>query len=118
LDRKDTTTEYGGVLEATEGDAHRVVLFRPRARDRLNDEMFVASTDMIRFSDRALGHYHLQVQDKRMSREAGPSDGDLVYASASGRTCLVFTSIGSDTLNADFYTPDGEIVDLGLLVQP
>lgn len=115
LDRRDTTTEYGGILETASGDsgAYRAVLFRPRARDRVSDEAFVASGDMIRFSDRALVHYHLQVSDERLSNLAGPSLGDLQYAAVSGRTCLVFTSIGADILNVDVYTPDGEILDLG-----
>lgn len=117
LDRRDESTEYGGVLDLAvdpEGDGpYRAVLFRPRARDRVSDDRFVASGDMIRFSDRALAHYHMQVQRARMSRQAGPSDGDLLYAAESGRTCLVFTSVGRETLNADVYTPDGQIIDLG-----
>lgn len=113
LDRRDESTEYGGVLDLAEDGSYRAVLFRPRARDRISDDRFVASGDMIRFSDRALAHYHLQVQRPRMSREAGPSDGDLLYAAESGRTCLVFTSIGKGILNADVYTPDGQIIDLG-----
>lgn len=115
LDREDETTEYGGIVETGEGASYRAVLFRPRARDRVNDEAFVASGDMIRFSDRALAHYHMQVSKERLSRFAGPSDGDLLYASVSGRTCLVFTSIGSDILNVDVYGPDGMILDLGYL---
>lgn len=115
LDRADETTEYGGIVETGSGDVYRAVLFRPRARDRIDDEAFVASGDMIRFSDRALAHYHMQVSDRRLSRFAGPSDGDLLYASLSGRTCLVFTSIGVDILNVDVYAPDGMVIDLGYI---
>ncbi len=118
LDRQDTSTEYGGVIDLADDGGHRAVLFRPRARDRVSDERFVASSDMIRFSDLALAHYHLQVQRKRLSGQAGPSDGDLLYAAESGRTCLVFTSVASDTLNVDLYTPDGVILDLGLVTAP
>lgn len=118
LDRNDTSTEYGGVIDAGQDDDYRIVLFRPRARDRTGDDRFVASTDMIRFSDRALVHYHLQVQRQRMGRQAGPSDGDLLYAADSGRACLVFTSVASDQLNVDYYTPDGVVIDLGLIQQP
>lgn len=118
LDRRDTATEYGGVLEFTDSGEPRMVLFRPRARDRLRDDMFVASGDMIRFSDLALAHYHLQVQKARMGREAGPSDGDMLYAAASGRTCIVFTSVASDGVNADVYTPSGAVVDLGVVNRP
>lgn len=115
LDRLDTTTEYGGILEAGEQDRFRVVLFRPRARDRISDDRFVASGDMIRFSDRAIAHYHLQVQKPRLGRLAGPSEGDLLYAADSGRNCLVITSVASDTLNLDLYMPNGVILDLGMI---
>tara|TARA_R110000782_G_scaffold20398_3_gene55085 strand:+ start:11689 stop:13194 length:1506 start_codon:yes stop_codon:yes gene_type:complete len=118
LDRKDTATEYGGVLEFAETGEPRMVLFRPRARDRLSDDMFVASGDMIRFSDLGLAHYHMQVQKARMGRQAGPSDGDMLYAAASGRTCLVFTSVASDGVNADLYTPSGAVIDLGIVNRP
>jgi hypothetical protein len=118
LDRRDETTEYGGVLEFGDEGQARVVLFRPRARDRLSDDRFVASGDMIRFSDLALAHYHMQVQKMRMGRVAGPSDGDLLYAADSGRTALVFTSVASDGLNADVYGPDGVIIDLGTVRAP
>ncbi|RMH30492.1 MAG: hypothetical protein D6692_02265 [Planctomycetota bacterium] len=118
LDRADDTTEYGGVIESDGEGGFRPVLFRPRARDRLGDEMFVASGDMIRFSDRALAHYHMQVSEKRLSNQAGPSAGDLMYAANSGRTCVVFTSIGSGQLDADVYSPAGEVIDLGLIVSP
>jgi hypothetical protein len=118
LDRRDESTEYGGILEAAEGGLFRVVLFRPRARDRTGDDRFVASGDMVRFSDRAIGHYHLQVQKPRMGRLAGPSDGDLLYAADSGRNCLVFTSVASDLLNVDIYMPNGVIIDLGMIPVP
>ncbi len=118
LDRRDESTEYGGILEAAEAAGYRAVLFRPRARDRIGDDRFVASGDMIRFSDRALAHYHLQVQKPRMGRLAGPSDGDLLYAADSGRNCLVFTSVASDQLNADLYMPSGVIIDLGMIAIP
>src|SRR5690606_32750633 len=52
LDKKDTSTEYGGILEEDSDTGFRAVLFRPRSRDRLSDQMFVASDDMFRFSDR------------------------------------------------------------------
>ena len=58
IDREDYTTEYGGVIESgldSNGAAgFRAVLFRPRARDRKGDNQFVASEDLIAYSDRAL----------------------------------------------------------------
>jgi hypothetical protein len=118
LDRRDRKTEYGGVVEAVstaDGRAGeiRAVLFPPRPRDRVNDERFIASQDMIEYSDRGLAHYHLQVQKAKNYKYAGPSSGDLRYAALSGRSCVVFTSLGEDRLGVDYYQPDGATIDLG-----
>lgn len=118
LDRRDTTTEYGGVIESVGpagAESFRILLFRPRERDRVGDDQFVASDDMLRYSDRALAHYHQQVQRTRNSKYAGPSDADVRYAERSGRTCVVFTSINSRTLNVDYYQPGAIVIDLGVL---
>ena len=73
---------------------------------------------MIEQGDRSLAHYHFHAQEPRNSSYAGPSPADLAYAARLGRTCLVFTSVGSDTLNADLYQPDGVVLDLGELRRP
>jgi hypothetical protein len=118
LDRNDKKTEYGGVVEAVNAPDGslaqiRAVLFPPRPRDRVGDEQFIASRDMLIYSDRALAHYHLQVQREKNYKYAGPSSGDLRYARLSGRSCVVFTSLGADRLGVDYYQPDGATIDLG-----
>ncbi len=118
LDRDDTTTEYGGVLEAVSNRGFDAVLFPPRPSQRVNDTTFVASQDMIDGSATALAHYHLHAQRARNSEYAGPSLGDLQYAARSGRTCVVFTTIDNNTVNADLYAPDGSVLDLGVLELP
>ncbi len=129
MDREDTSAEYGGLLEAwrdaagAEGDSvaiprFRVVLYPPRPGQRRGDREFVASTDMIGQGDRAIAHYHFHAQQPRNGAYAGPSSPDLAYAARLGRTCLVFTSIAEDVLNADLYQPDGVIIDLGELRRP
>lgn len=117
-DRDDKKTEYGGSLESRDlatgsSDGFRLILFRPRARDRRDDQRFVASDDMIRYSDRAIAHYHMHVQKARNGKYAGPSGEDLRYSARSGRTCLVFTSLGADRMNVDVFAPDGTLIDLG-----
>lgn len=117
LDRKDTKTEYGGIIDVDGGDEYRVVFFRPRARDRVSDERFVASDDMMRFSDRAIAHYHFHANKRNNAKYAGPSGGDLINASLSGRACVVFTSLGKRELNVDVYLPSGVVIDLGRIVR-
>jgi hypothetical protein len=129
LDRKDDTTEYGGVLmlrSAMAGGASRpsqaadewiAVLFPPRAGQREGDEKFVASADMIAASDQALAHYHMHAQKTRNSEFAGPSSGDLLYAARSGRACVVLTTLYEGKMDADYYQADGVVIDLGELGQ-
>ncbi len=117
LDKQDTSTEYGGVIESAEGDDWRAILFRPRQRDRLSDVRFVASDDMFRFSDRSLAHYHFHANDRNSSRFAGPSMQDLQNALNSQRTSVVFTSLDSTELNVDVYFGNGVVIDLGTIEQ-
>lgn len=116
LDKKDTSTEYGGVIETGSDSGWRAVLFRPRQRDRLSDQRFVASDDMFRFSDRSLAHYHFHANDRNNSKYAGPSLQDLQNANASQRTSVVLTSLSSDELNVDVYFGNGVVIDLGLIL--
>lgn len=115
LDRKDSTTEYGGVLyePSREGAGARAALFPPRPGQRRGDDQFVASDDMIAASDRALAHYHFHVQHRRGVEYAGPSPGDLDYALRYGRTCVVLSSIADGVLGVDLYQPNGVVLDLG-----
>lgn len=125
LDYKDSTTEYGGIVEAkadapgaTTPSRFRLRLFPPRASQRFADDRFVASDDLIAAADRALAIYHFHAQSRRNDSYAGPSDGDLGYAARSGRTCLVFTFMSPDRMNVDLYQPDGVLLDLGDIERP
>ncbi|MBO6738727.1 MAG: hypothetical protein JJ916_02595 [Phycisphaerales bacterium] len=116
LDKKDTSTEYGGIIETDPDSRWRAVLFRPRQRDRISDQRFVASDDMFRFSDRALAHYHFHADKRNNTGYAGPSIQDLQNAATSQRTSVVLTSMGSDELNVDVYFGLGVVVDLGVIL--
>lgn len=118
MDRKDTTTEYGGVLATNAAGEPTATLYPPRPGQRHGDTQFIASDDMIAQSDTALAHYHFHVQESGYAKYAGPSPGDLEYACRSGRSCLVFTSISDSTLGVDYYQPDGLDIDLGTITQP
>jgi hypothetical protein len=119
MDREDKTAEYGGLLRVDTVGASAppaiVVLYPPRPGTRQGDRHFVASTDMINQGSHALAHYHFHAQERRNSEYAGPSPDDLAYAARSGRTCLVFTTVSEDAMDADYYQPDGAVIDLGEL---
>ncbi len=118
LDRKDTTTEYGGIVIARgrDGEARfEAVLYPPRPGQRRGDQHFVASDDMIGSSDLALAHYHFHTQTWANSDYAGPSPEDLEYTAKSGRNCVVLTGVSEGVVDVDYYQPDGVVVDLGEL---
>lgn len=119
LDQRDTSTEFGGLLESIPAPpgAFRTRMFPPRPGQRLGDQRFVASEDLVAAADRALVLYHFHVQRWHNDAYAGPSRDDLAFAVRSGRLCAVFTSIDEDTLNVDFYQPEGIILDLGDLTR-
>lgn len=116
-DREDISTEYGGVLD---GGARGFVAlsYPPRPSQRVADNRFVASPELLGAGAAALFHYHFHARKADESEYAGPGPGDLEYAKRFGRSCLVFTSLNKDTLNADYYQPNGAVVDLGEVRRP
>ncbi len=124
MDREDETSEYGGIFRSYLGPEHSAspsitaVLYPPRPGSRRGDTEFIASPDMLAQGDHSLGHYHFHVQNTRNGTYSGPSANDLLYAARYGRTCLVFTSLSTTVLDADLYTPDGAVIDLGEVRKP
>ncbi len=113
-DQKDTSTEYGGNIDAA-GTTARVDLFPPRATQRYNDRMFVPSEEMLKAGDTALFHFHFHATAWKNSDYAGPSDGDIDSANTLGRASLLFTAIDDNTLGVDYYQAGGAAIDLGVL---
>lgn len=124
MDREDETSEYGGLFRSYSAPDRAApltvtaVLYPPRPGSRRGDTEFIASPDMLAQGDHSLAHYHFHVQDTRNGAYSGPSANDLLYAARYGRTCLVFTSLSSTTLDVDLYTPDGAVIDLGAVRKP
>lgn len=116
-DRRDTSTEYGGVLDAT-GDGFAAISHPPRPAQRVGDNRFVASPELMAAGVASLFHYHFHASRNSMRDYAGPGEGDDAYARTLGRSCLVFTSLSADSLNADYYQPDGVVIDLGEIRRP
>ena len=123
-DFRDTTTEHGGSIEPASWDpgadpgAFVAFSYPPRPTQRFGDDRFVASEDLLRNSTTALAHFHFHAMRRENQKYAGPSVSDLEYARRFGRAALVLTSVGADRLNADFYSPAGVVLDLGVIERP
>ncbi len=115
MDHEDDTTEYGGLLFVDSSGRFVAQMYPPRPQHRKGDDQFVASSDMVEQSVRALAMYHFHVMRKRNSRFAGPSAEDFDQARAQGRMGVVITSISEDELNVDAFTDAPASVDLGAL---
>lgn len=118
-DKGDTSTEHGGTITpragAGGGGGFDVIHYPPRATERTGDHAFVASESMHEESTLSLVHFHMHAQRYSNAAYAGPSAVDLAYAREHQRACVVFTFLDERTLNADYYQPDGAIIDLGSL---
>jgi hypothetical protein len=114
-DRVDTTTEYGGVVQwmPDAGGRFAAVLYPPRPTQRQGDRQFVASDQMLAEGARSLADYHFHAQSDENREYAGPGPGDRQYADDQGRACVVFTTVRSGVLNADYYQAGGVVIDMG-----
>jgi hypothetical protein len=110
-DRKDESTEYGGVIRLDERGRFEILEFPPRIRQ--HDQRFNASQEMIDAGYTSIFHFHMHVQRYRNSEYAGPGFGDDNYANNLRANCLVFTFVNERTLNVDYYRHGGVTVDLG-----
>lgn len=117
-DRRDNTTEYGGLIDHTSSRGFIATTYPPRPIERMGDDRFVASREMLEAGDASLLFFHFHATDYANRRYAGPSEGDIEYARRQGRCGLVFTFVSPTMMNADYYTPTGAVVDLGAITRP
>lgn len=114
-DRRDTSTEYGGVIDGGAAGGFAVRLFQPRPAQRMGDRRFIAPSEMIDQGVDSIFHYHLHCTSADNADYAGPSDDDIAYAKRQGRSCLVFTCVSRESMNVDYYQGDGVVIDLGTM---
>lgn len=117
-DRRDQTTEFGGVIDAITGRGLVSTVYPPRPTERMGDDRFIASEEMLKAADRSMLFFHFHADEYTNRRFAGPSQGDLDLVRRQGRCSLVLTFISTSMLDADFYTPAGAVVDLGAIARP
>lgn len=115
LDMQDKSTEHGGTINPGASNGFDLVHYPPRATERLGDHRFIASEAMDHESTLSIVHFHMHAQRYKNDSYTGPSAGDLEYAREHQRGCIVFTFLDRDTLNADYFQPNGAIIDLGSL---
>ena len=111
-DRKDPTTEYGGVIDMVDG---RPVARRYEPVTRVHKWKYVPSQTMIHHLYTAIAHYHFHAQHHHNSDHAGPGRGDLRMADNLRPNGLVFTFITPNKLNVDYYQSGKVVVDLGTI---
>ena len=109
-DMADTETEHGGVMIYRDGKLHPII-FPPDLK--IHDRKFYSSDALIQRMYTSFFHYHYHVQEYRNTQYAIPGDGDMAFAQRVGPSALVFTFINRNTIDVDYYQPDGLIVDLG-----
>jgi hypothetical protein len=97
------------------GNGFDLVHYAPRATERAGDHSFTAPSSMHSESTLALVHFHLHAQRHDNQAYAGPSAADIDYARLHQRSCLVLCFLDRDTLNVDYYQPNGVVIDLGSL---
>jgi hypothetical protein len=114
-DHKDTTTEYGGILELAPSGTWTASLYPPRAIDRRSDREYIAPPELFARGPLALAHYHFHAQSLRNREYAGPGPGDMAFAVEQGRANLVLTPVDDGVLNVDYYAEGNIAVDLGTI---
>lgn len=115
-DLADQSTEHGGVM-LQEGDEGPPIA-RAYAPDQVaHDRQFVASPEMLMRLAEGGVHYHFHAQSFRNGDFAGPGLGDLAFVKRYEVNAIVLTFIDRDTLNVDYYQPNGVVVDLGCITR-
>lgn len=111
-DREDNGSEHGGVITVKE---NTVSATRYAAMVRQHDYKFIPTDEMIEALYTNLAHYHFHAQRYHNREFAGPGQGDMRLVKQLEAQCLVFTFIDEDTLNIDYYQPNGAVVDIGAI---
>ena len=113
--RTDTgETEIGGVVEYK--DSREFVPYEPRKE--VDNFTYYSTSE--RSSERSIANFHLHATGTESNFVyEGPSETDLDTAGNLNKPGVVITYLGNSPedriiINADFYTSDGEILDLGI----
>jgi hypothetical protein len=110
-DRTDTTSEHGGRITAKDGQL-AFTLMPPMYGG--SDTGYVTPDKAMDLVPASIALFHLHFHHLDNAENAGPGGGDLAFAHMNRVSCVVFTSLDAHTFDADYYNPDGAVVDLGV----
>jgi hypothetical protein len=113
-DMSDTATEQGGLLSFQNVDRPALWAIPYPPLFASNDFQYLTGDKLLLETAAGVAQYHFHFQQVRNEARAGPGTGDLAYAHTTRCNCVVITSIGPGTMDIDFYTPEGAVVDLGV----
>ena len=117
VDRDDETSEHGGLIFMVGGKIKFVDI---DPGDRGNNGRYSQSKEYEEMAPVSLLVYHNHALKEDNSPYSGTSGmslfggGDLGNAARMQRDGLVFTLLGNNTFNVDYYTPEMVEVDLGV----
>lgn len=114
-DHADTTTEHGGVLLRRDDGTIEAVAYPSDGAS--HDQQFIAPPEMLWRLAQGGVHYHFHAQSHRNAAFAGPGPGDLTFVNRYEVAAIVLTFIDRDTLNVDYYQPNGVVIDLGCVTR-
>ena len=110
-DLTDIATEIGGLCFIKNNDSILFKKYQPG--EVLGDNQYVESEQMLLEGALCLGRWHCHT-DRWLDKElAGPGSDDLRYSAWVNCPVVIFTYLGEDLFNADYFTPEGVVVDLG-----
>lgn len=114
-DRRDTSTELGGVLGWDDQGRPTLRPFAPLIHR--HDQAYIASTSCINALYLGLAHFHFHTQRYDNAVWAGPGQGDRAFADRYHVTAIVMTFLDQHTLNVDAFMPGGISIDLGCMTR-
>ena len=116
-DMNNPATEYGGFVSLDQQGKGNFEFLSPQAQGK--DGGYRFNNAFIELGTSTVANFHFHALHEDDSPHAGPSGlpdrpgGDLGAAKHLNTDGVVITAIGKGRFNVDFYTPTGEVIDLG-----
>lgn len=103
-------TELGGLIHLKEGKID-FEMYAPKCKG--DDGAYIFTNRLMNKLRQSICSFHLHAVSIDEKKHAGPSIEDLETSEYLFRDDVVITPIGEGKFNADYYTPNGIVIDLG-----